>query len=129
EINHMLKGHGDDAYRYNKEIVANFSSNVWYGGEPAGLKAHLFSQWKTINKYPEVLGESLQNKIAQHHQLTPEQILVSSGTTESIYLIAQALRENSTTVVIPAFAEYEDACRMHHHQINFLDWDKLYELP
>jgi hypothetical protein len=38
----MLTGHGDDAYRYEREIIADFSTNVWHGGAPAGLKAYLF---------------------------------------------------------------------------------------
>lgn len=125
----MLHGHGDDSYRYKNKIIADFSSNVWHGGEPKGLKAHLFSRWEVINKYPEVLAESLASQIASHHQLLSDQILISSGTTESIYLIAQAFRGKTTTIAIPAFSEYEDACRMHNHQLIFLDWEKLADFP
>ena len=122
----MLQGHGDDSYRY-KNIVADFSSNVWYGGEPAGLKQAIFNSWESINHYPEVASESLVNKIADHHNLTPNQVLVSNGSTESIYLIAQAFRNKRTLVISPSFSEYHDACKMHGHDINFLDWDNLAE--
>jgi len=125
----MLHGHGDDAYRYGQNIIADFSTNVWQGGEPAGLKEHLVRQWHLIEKYPEVLGESLGEKVARHHGLAPEKILISNGTTESIYLIAQAFRGKSTTIAIPAFAEYEDACRMHQHQLTFIEWDNLARIP
>lgn len=27
----MLQGHGDDGYQYDRPILANFSSNVWFG--------------------------------------------------------------------------------------------------
>jgi len=124
----MLHGHGDDAYRYGQNFIADFSTNVWSGGEPIGLKEHLFRQWHRIEKYPEVLGESLAQKVAQHHGVAPGQILVCNGTTESIYLIAQAFRGKSTTIAIPAFAEYEDACRMHQHQLEFIEWDDLFAL-
>ena len=125
----MLHGHGDDAYRYAQEVVADFSTNVWYGGEPAGLKEHLFDQWPLIRKYPEVLAESVNELVARHHGLSREQVLVCNGTTESIYLVAQTFNGKRTTIAIPAFSEYEDACRMHKHQLVFIPWDTLYTLP
>lgn len=116
----MLQGHGDDAYRYKQEIEIDFSTNVWYGSEPAGLQEHLFAQWRVINKYPEVQAESLTRKISRHHNLPASHVLITNGTTESIYLIAQAYGNGTTTIAIPAFAEYEDACRLHNHQVTFV---------
>ena len=117
----MLQGHGDDAYRYNQKIIADFSTNVWYGGEPAGLKEYIFQQWHVLNKYPEVQAESLALTISAHHQLHASNILITNGTAESIYLIAQAYANSTTTIAIPAFAEYEDACMMHRHQVQFVN--------
>ena len=125
----MLHGHGDDGYRHATPIRADFSTNVWHGGEPDGLKTYLFAQWERINRYPEVLGESLAAQIAAHHAVAPEQVLIGNGSTESIYLIAQAFAGRSTTIITPAFAEYEDACRLHHHHLQFLPWDALADLP
>jgi len=121
----MLHGHGDDGYRQAHQIVADFSTNVWYGGEPGGLKEYVFSQWPSINRYPEVLAESLAARVAAHHGVPPAQVLMSSGTTESIYLIAQAWAGRRTTILTPAFAEYEDACRLHGHTLHFLPWEEL----
>lgn len=125
----MLYGHGDDAYRYQHKIIADFSTNVWSGGEPAGLKEHLFGQWELIKRYPEVVAESLCGMVARHHQVKPEEVLVTNGTTESIYLLAQSFRGHRTTVTIPAFSEYEDACRMHQHAVDFLHWEQLATIP
>jgi threonine-phosphate decarboxylase len=122
----MLYGHGDDGYQFKADIIADFSTNVWYGREPEGLKEHIFSNWSAINKYPEVLAESLIQKIAEHHSLQPANILVNSGSTESIYLIAQAFRKRKTTIVIPAFAEYEDAAKMYEHEVDFINWNTLH---
>ncbi|OQP62631.1 class I and II aminotransferase [Niastella vici] len=116
----MLQGHGDDAYRYQQKMRANFSTNVWYGREPAGLQEHIFAHWPVINQYPEVQAESLARKISRHHGLQASQLLITNGTTESIYLIAQAFGKSQTTIAIPAFAEYEDACRLHHHEVHFV---------
>jgi threonine-phosphate decarboxylase len=123
----MLRGHGDNSYTYRQEIVADFSSNVWYGGEPPGLKEHLFHHWQRIKSYPEVLAESLAEKVGHHHQISGENVLINSGSTESIYLLAQCYRGRPSTIVIPSFAEYEDACRIHGHDVTFLHWDDLEE--
>ena len=121
----MLHGHGDDAYRYKNKVVADFSTNVWSGSEPEGLKEHLFSRWELIRQYPEVLGESLGRMVAAHHGIKEEQVLISNGTTESIYLLAQAFAGGRTSVAVPAFSEYEDACRMHHHQLDYPEFSSL----
>lgn len=125
----MLQGHGDDSYRYSKKIIADFSTNVWYGGEPLGLKEYIFEQWSAINRYPEVMAESLCEMVAEHHHLNSNQILINSGTTESIYLIAQAFSGKKTTIITPAFAEYEDACKLYQHDLTFLRWSKIEEFP
>lgn len=121
----MLVGHGDDGYTHHRDIVADFSTNVWYGGSPAGLKDHLFSRWHKIHRYPEVIGESLIGKIADHHGFDTANFLVANGSTESIYLVAQAFRGMRSTILNPAFSEYEDACLLHGHQLSFMKWEEL----
>jgi threonine-phosphate decarboxylase len=119
----MLQGHGDDGYLHDKPIQADFSTNVYYGGAPAGLREHLYEQWDKVTRYPEVIAESLAEKIAGHYNLSNDHVLVTNGSTESIYLIAQAFKQKKSAIVIPAFAEYEDACRIHGHQIQFISWE------
>lgn len=122
----MHYGHGDDAYQYQSRIIANFSSNVFWGGPPKGLKDYLFEQWELVHNYPEVLGETLQQKLAAHHGLTPEHILVTNGAVEAIYLIAQTYAKQQTAIFTPTFSEYEDACRVFEHQLDFLDHQSLF---
>lgn len=121
----MLYGHGDDGYQYQKEIIADFSTNVWYGGEPAGLKEHLFSNWSKVNRYPEVLAESFRSEVAHFHQVNPEQVLICNGTAEAIYLIAHVFERSQSIIAVPTFSEYEDACQLYHHQLSFLAWEEL----
>jgi threonine-phosphate decarboxylase len=125
----MLHGHGDDGYKYEKEILADFSTNVWYGGEPAGMKEYVFERWNDVNRYPEVVSESLREKIAGHHKCTVNEVVASNGTAESIYLIAQLFTGKKSTIVIPAFSEYEDSCLIFDHEVAFLNWKEALELP
>ncbi|WP_025761436.1 pyridoxal phosphate-dependent aminotransferase [Dyadobacter tibetensis] len=118
----MLHGHGNDGYQYSREIWADFSTNVWYGKEPEGMKEYIFDQWNTINSYPEVIGESFADKISRHYGLNSRQVLVVNGTTESIYLLAQLYAGKKTTILTPTFSEYEDACMAFHHTITYMPW-------
>jgi threonine-phosphate decarboxylase len=125
----MLHGHGDDGYRFGKEVLADFSTNVWYGGEPAGMKEYVFERWNHINRYPEVVSESLREKVALHHYCAVNEVIACNGTAESIYLIAQFFTGRKSTIVIPAFSEYEDSCLIFDHEVTFLNWKDALELP
>jgi threonine-phosphate decarboxylase len=122
----MIEGHGDDAYRYKVAIRADFSSNVLYGPLDAGLQAHLQEKVGTVTHYPESSAPSLQSVAAAAYGVASDQVLVTNGVTEAIYLAAQAFRRMKTaTILTPSFAEYEDACRLHGLDIRMLSWDGL----
>lgn len=110
----MLHGHGDDLYRYNN-ITMNFSSNIYSHADMSKLKQHLCHQLSLIDSYPEPEPLTLAKAIAERRGVSPDCILVTSGATEAIYLIAQALRHSGYThahILQPTFNEYADACRM-----------------
>lgn len=113
----MIDGHGDDSYKYNREIISNFSSNVFNRVDLSGLKAHLCECLSSISSYPEPEPYSLEKHLADIHGLSPESVCVTNGATEAIYLIAQLFREATSTIVIPTFSEYADACRLHGHKV------------
>jgi threonine-phosphate decarboxylase len=119
----MIEGHGDDGWKYRSTIRADFSSNVWYGGLDPGLHAYLQQQIASITHYPEADAHSLQTAAADAYSLSPDQVLVTNGATEAIYLAAQAFRRKGTaTILTPSFAEYADACRLHGLDIQRQPW-------
>lgn len=121
----MLHGHGDDGYQYKQAIVANFSSNVWFGGKSENLKQHLFKNWDCIHSYPEASAESLVNALANDLSINSDQIIATNGATEAFYLIAQCFSESNSSIIIPTFSEYEDACRVNKHKLFFINWTEL----
>lgn len=120
----MIRGHGDDAWQYNRPIEANFSSNVFGRVDLSGLKAYLCSCMDTIGSYPEPEPYTLEAKLAGWQGLQADEVCVTNGATEAIYLIAQAFRGFHTAIYQPTFSEYADACRMHGHRIT-----SLFQLP
>ena len=119
----MIEGHGDDAYKY-KAIKINFSSNVYNHVDHSGLHQHLFQQMESIRTYPEPEPYSLEKVLAERFHLSSEEVCVTNGATEAIYLIAQTFRNQISAILMPTFSEYADACRMHGHRVS-----SLYQLP
>jgi threonine-phosphate decarboxylase len=113
----MINGHGDDIYNYNKEIISNFSSNIYARQDMAGLHEYLCSRIKTIHSYPEPDAISLSKKLADRYNVSVGNICVTNGATEAIYLIAKAFYGKKSTIIYPAFSEYGDACLVNGHTV------------
>ncbi len=126
----MTDGHGDDLYRYDEGMVRiNFSSNVYQHPQLDGLKAHLNEYFGLVGHYPEPQPRSLERKIALREGISPEAVLVTSGATEAIYLIAQMLRGSFSIIPQPTFGEYSDACRINGHVISYESNEDIASMP
>ncbi len=115
----MIEGHGDDKYRY-KDIRSDFSSNICVHDSHQALMTHLASHPELIGHYPEPEAWSLEAVIAERHRISPEQVIVTNGATEAIYLIAQTFGMHPV-IPTPTFSEYEDACNMYPRSATALD--------
>ena len=95
----------------------NFSSNIYNGTDLSALEAHLCTRMEVVRSYPEPSAASLERMIARDCGISPEEVLVTSGAVDAIYLIAQTYRGlGSCHVMQPTFREYEDACRVFGYQ-------------
>ncbi|MBO4906096.1 MAG: pyridoxal phosphate-dependent class II aminotransferase [Bacteroidaceae bacterium] len=110
----MTNGHGDDIYKY-QHIKLNFSSNVYNHHNQQPLTDYLATQLNAIANYPEPTPATLERMLAEALGMEPRQVMVTNGATEAIYIISQAYSRSFTTVVVPTFAEYADACRLNGH--------------
>lgn len=115
----MLFGHGDDFYNSQNEVKINFSSNVWHGANLEKLQEHLNSQFDKLTRYPEPDAASVKRLLARRYEIKEENILVTNGSITAFYLLAQAWKKAKSLIAVPSFSEYEDACRLHEHEISF----------
>ena len=112
----MINGHGDDIYQYGG-IRCNFSSNISPMIDTRQLRQYLAERLEVIDHYPEPDAHSLEVLIAAKHCINTSEVLVTSGATDAIYLIAQTLRDERTFAVKrPTFSEYADACRVYGYE-------------
>lgn len=115
----MLHGHGDDLYLY-PDIRINFSSNVYNHFSHAALFSYLSGRLEGVVNYPDPTPRQLEQELAGEMGLTPSQVMVTNGATEAIYLVAQTCRDSRSSILVPTFSEYADACRMQGHDVRFI---------
>lgn len=115
----MLFGHGDDFYNSQNEVKINFSSNVWHGANLEKLQEHLNSQFDKLTRYPEPDAASVKRLLARRYEIKEENIVVTNGSITAFYLLAQTWKNAKSIIAVPSFSEYEDACRLHGHEISF----------
>ena len=113
----MIIGHGDDAYRFDRTIRANFSSNVYGHVDLTPLKEHLTARMAVISNYPEPEPYTLEAALAERLGIAADNVCVTAGATEAIYLIAHAFCGSRSDILQPTFSEYGDACRLYGHEI------------
>ena len=112
----MHKGHGDDIMAYS-DIRLNFSSNVYQHLLHEDLFCYLADRIDDVAFYPEPRPERLETMLAPLLRLSSDEVCVTAGATEAIYVIAQTFRRSRTAVLQPTFAEYRDACQLHEHTL------------
>lgn len=106
----MINGHGDDIYNHS-DIRINFSSNVYSAFDHEGLFTYLSREMACVVSYPEPSPVTLETKLAELHGIRPEEVMVTNGATEAIYLIAQTFGDYDHVIPTPTFSEYADAVR------------------
>ncbi|MGM9758598.1 MAG: aminotransferase class I/II-fold pyridoxal phosphate-dependent enzyme [Parabacteroides sp.] len=125
----MLFGHGDDFYNSTNEVKINYSSNVWHGANLEKLEEHLKTQFDKLTRYPEPDAATLKRLLARRLEIGVNNIVVTNGSITAFYLIAQTWNKAKSAIATPSFSEYEDACRLHNHEITFFSTaDDLSEL-
>ncbi len=113
----MIHGHGDDSYRYNRKIDINFSSNVYSHIDHNGLENHLTGSFPAIYSYPEPDGSSLAEIVSLQNDISKNEVIVTNGATEAIYIIARAFDRKYSYILSPTFSEYNDACTLYGHNV------------
>lgn len=125
----MIYGHGDDTYRYGDKIKINFSTNIYQKADLTGLKEHLMAHFDVVKHHPEPIPEQLEGLIAEKLGIPANMVMVTNGTEEAIYLIAQLYRGWASVIPQPTYNEFADACRLYGHLISYERADDLELLP
>jgi histidinol-phosphate aminotransferase len=92
------------------EDVLDFSVSTNPFGPPPGTKEALSQA--SIDRYPDSEATELGQSLARKLSIAPDTLLIGSGSTELIRLVATAYWGSDDLVIIPqpTYSEYEIAC-------------------
>lgn len=93
--------------------LEDFSANLNPLGPPAWVSDWLAKQLAGLERYPAPDYAAARQAIAAHHQLQPDQVLLTNGGAEAIFLAAALHAGKRAAILTPSFGEYARACRAH----------------
>jgi threonine-phosphate decarboxylase len=116
----VIQGHGGNIYAAARDLgcrpdeIIDMSSNINPLGMPPGLLEHLQIHIGGAGVLPEADSRRSVRQMARLLEVDADHVLAGSGTTQFIYTTCKALDSRNVLIVGPTYADYADACRMHH---------------
>ncbi|MDQ0859464.1 threonine-phosphate decarboxylase [Bacillus sp. V2I10] len=110
----------------NEKEFIDFSANLNPLGTPSLiLKAMQESIAHSSNVYPDPEYSEERAILAAFEGVKPENILLTNGGAEAIFLVTILFKNGKAGIFQPAFSEYERACRSHDLQVTDLSHEEL----
>ncbi|MFG6115636.1 threonine-phosphate decarboxylase CobD [Halobacillus sp. MO56] len=132
----VLPAHGGQPARIAASIgmeaegrVYDFSANINPIGPPAWLSDQLPRLMKETANYPDPEYKEAYAALSRHEGMNPEQLLLTNGGAEAIFLIAQLFHGKKALIIDPTFSEYERACRAFDLEITHLWLNQAFQFP
>jgi threonine-phosphate decarboxylase len=99
--------------------VLDFSANLNPLGPPEWLASLWAELGQGIDRYPDPDYTGARRATAEANRLAPEQVLLTNGGAEAIFLAAALHAGRRAVIIQPTFAEYARACR--HYRLAVRD--------
>ncbi|MFD2444913.1 threonine-phosphate decarboxylase CobD [Bacillus sp. CGMCC 1.16607] len=109
--------------------VYDFSANINPFGPPKELQEYYIQAYEALVSYPDPDYEEAHRAIAEYDQVKREQVLLTNGGAEAIFLVAQYFMGKRALIIHPTFSEYERACLAHQVDVKHLMLDKNFLFP
>jgi histidinol-phosphate/aromatic aminotransferase/cobyric acid decarboxylase-like protein/adenosyl cobinamide kinase/adenosyl cobinamide phosphate guanylyltransferase len=107
-----LRLHGDSMVPPQAE---DFAVNVERGPRPRWLDDALAEALAGAGEYPD--EHRAVAAVAHRHGRSPEEVVLTNGASEAIWVLAAAVRSRRAVCVHPSFTEPEAALRAHRHRV------------
>ncbi|MBE9529142.1 MAG: threonine-phosphate decarboxylase [Proteobacteria bacterium] len=125
--------HGGELYKASKassvapECIIDFSSSVNPRSITGKTVVAIATAMSKLGAYPDPTQTNIKEALARVHSIGTKHIVAGNGSTELIYLIAQAFASNTGShqagsqkkalIVEPAFSEYRRALKVNGYSI------------
>ncbi|SPY34624.1 Threonine-phosphate decarboxylase [Porphyromonas cangingivalis] len=103
-----------------KQLV-DFSTVFWHGADLSKLKMHLIDNIDLISAVPERSAETISRLLSRRIEVREDEVLVTSGSTGAIHLIAKRTAGSNSLVISPTHQEFKVALARNGHQVTEID--------
>lgn len=110
----QLPSHGANPHKLYESLhidvpdqIIDLSENVNAQGLPKEIQQLWPQLVGLLSDYPDELADPLRTKLAQHHQLQVENVIVSNGASESLAVLARYFNGKKACILQPSFSEYK----------------------
>jgi L-threonine-O-3-phosphate decarboxylase len=106
-----------------RENILDFSSSVNPLGPSEKALEAIKADFGQIPSYPDSCSNALREAIAGHYKgISKDNVVVGNGSTELIYLFAEAFMQKGDVALVPApsFGEYENAVRKTGEKVKYV---------
>ncbi len=97
--------------------ILDFSANLNPLGPPIQMESSFMDLFSSLKSYPDPDYRELTETLASYEGMDHEQVLVTNGGAEAIFLVAQHFKGQKALIVQPAFLEYERACILNDIEV------------
>ena len=120
--------HGGDLY--GMQDVIDFSASLNPLGMPQSVKDALVANVDSYEAYPDPLCRDLTGAIAQHENVSTEQVVVTAGATDAFSRIVHVVRPARILLPAPCFSGYEAATLGQGVSVvrHFLSYDNNFDI-
>lgn len=125
----MITGHGGNINQLADTLqcpiheIVDMSSNLNPLGTPDFIKKMISNRLDTLHRLPEPDAGQMRRGFARYHGINPEKVIPGNGTTWFIFTLPHALGLKNAVIAGPTYADYKDACQMHHTSWKFIQAD------
>lgn len=122
--------HGGQPKQLQQELhskngtVLDFSANINPLGPPSWLEAAAIEALKDIAVYPDPDYSKAVKSIAESEGLAEENVLLTNGGAEAIFLAARLIAGGTALLVEPSFREYSRACAHYDIKVERLSYQE-----
>lgn len=111
--------------------ILDFSANLNPLGPPTWVRDAWVERFDQTAIYPEPSYLDARIAIAEHEGLLPEQVVLTNGGAEAIFLAAKRIQGGRALIVHPTFGEYEQACTHYGIEIErvYLNEEEEFSFP
>jgi threonine-phosphate decarboxylase len=130
--------HGGQPAKVGRQFISNetnsshwldFSANIHPFGPPEWIKTIVADSMTAISVYPDPAYEEPTKRLAELNDVSPEQVLVTNGGAEAIFLTAKLFAGKRAVIVQPTFGEYEQACLHYRVETRDVFYDGGFRFP